>query len=117
MLKVSINQSINQSIKQTNKQTRTFVGILPSVTLFSFFVTLALYGWLFRDNPEAAFSNYRLWESIGFIAAFGYSFNLCTDIKLYICMGNLVIGMALYAVVEFMYRRSTNMSVDITPVK
>ena len=30
----------------------------------------ALYGILFPSKEEAAFSNYRLWESIGFIIAF-----------------------------------------------
>ena len=30
----------------------------------------ALYGVLFASKEEAAFSNYRLWESIGFIVAF-----------------------------------------------
>ena len=30
----------------------------------------ALYGVLFADSEEAAFSNYRLWESAGFIFTF-----------------------------------------------
>ena len=30
----------------------------------------ALYGVLFASQEEAAFSNYRLWESIGFLIAF-----------------------------------------------
>ncbi len=30
----------------------------------------ALYGVLFADCEEAAFSNYRLWESVGFIFTF-----------------------------------------------
>ena len=30
----------------------------------------ALYGVLFYSQEEAAFSNYRLWESFGFIIAF-----------------------------------------------
>ena len=30
----------------------------------------ALYGVLFENDEEAAFSNYRLWESAGFIIAF-----------------------------------------------
>ena len=32
-----------------------------------------LYGTLFRRNKEAAFSNYRLWESLGFVIAYAYS--------------------------------------------
>ena len=30
----------------------------------------ALYGVLFASEEEAAFSNYRLWESFGFFIAF-----------------------------------------------
>ena len=33
----------------------------------------AFYGVLFPNNEEAAFSNYRLWESVGFIIAFAYT--------------------------------------------
>ena len=32
----------------------------------------ALYGVLFPNKAEAAFSNYRLWESVGFVVAFSY---------------------------------------------
>ena len=30
----------------------------------------ALYGVIFKSNAEAAFSNYRLWESLGFLIAY-----------------------------------------------
>jgi hypothetical protein len=30
----------------------------------------ALYGVVFKNNEEAAFSNYRLWESMGFLLSF-----------------------------------------------
>jgi hypothetical protein len=30
----------------------------------------ALYGVAFKNNEEAAFSNYRLWESMGFLLSF-----------------------------------------------
>ena len=33
----------------------------------------AFYGVLFPESEEAAFSNYRLWESVGFIIAFAYT--------------------------------------------
>lgn len=74
----------------------------------------ALYGFLFTDNPEAAFANYRLWESLGFIFAFGYSSFVCTDIKLYICIAVLSLGMILYGVTEMLHRRRNSQSVDIT---
>eukprot|EP00058_Branchiostoma_floridae_P013373 XP_002598861.1 hypothetical protein BRAFLDRAFT_90114 [Branchiostoma floridae] len=61
----------------------------------------ALYGYLFRKNQEAGFSNYRLWESLGFVVAFAYSNFICTNVKLYILLGVLVLGMMGYAVVEY----------------
>ncbi|KAL3858705.1 hypothetical protein ACJMK2_008966 [Sinanodonta woodiana] len=66
----------------------------------------ALYGFLFTKNTEAAFANYRLWESIGFIIAFGYSGYLITRIKLYLCLAFLCVGMLFYGTVEVAYRRS-----------
>lgn len=60
----------------------------------------ALYGYLFSSSSEAAFSNYRLWESVGFIVAFAYSGFLCTQVKIFICMGVLVTGMLGYFAVE-----------------
>ena len=65
----------------------------------------ALYGYLFTDNSEPAFANYRLWESIGFIIAFAWSNFLVTYVKLYICLGFLTIGMILYIMVEIFDRR------------
>ena len=60
----------------------------------------ALYGCIFRHTTEAAFANYRLWESVGFIIAFGYSSFLCVYIKLIILMTTLIIGMIGYFLVE-----------------
>ncbi|XP_019639319.1 PREDICTED: uncharacterized protein LOC109481218 [Branchiostoma belcheri] len=65
----------------------------------------ALYGYLFRKNQEAGFSNYRLWESLGFVVAFAYSNFLCTDVKLYILLAVLVLGMMGYALVEYNERK------------
>ncbi|KAI8520861.1 Protein unc-93 A [Branchiostoma belcheri] len=64
-----------------------------------------LYGYLFRKNQEAGFSNYRLWESLGFVVAFAYSNFLCTDVKLYILLAVLVLGMMGYALVEYNERK------------
>lgn len=60
----------------------------------------ALYGVLFPKNEEAAFANYRLWESLGFIIAFAYSNALCITMKLYILLIMLTIGMIGYLVIE-----------------
>lgn len=59
-----------------------------------------LYGTLFRRNKEAAFSNYRLWESVGFVIAYAYSTHLCCRMKLYVQLTILVCGFILYVVVE-----------------
>ncbi|CAO1386891.1 unnamed protein product [Diamesa hyperborea] len=59
-----------------------------------------LYGTLFRRNKEAAFSNYRLWESLGFVIAYAYSTALCTAHKLYSVMGVLGLGAFCYIIVE-----------------
>lgn len=67
---------------------------------------LAYYGYLFPDNSEAAFSNYRLWESLGFILAFGYGNFVRTDIKLYITFSILLVGMFLYGVTEYLERQN-----------
>ncbi|XP_069092840.1 protein unc-93 homolog A-like [Pleurodeles waltl] len=64
--------------------------------------TSALYGVLFEKNKAAAFSNCCLWESVGFVAAFGYGSYLCVRVKLYILLCVLVLAMLLYGVVEFL---------------
>ncbi|KAM4694034.1 protein unc-93 homolog A-like isoform 1-T2 [Discoglossus pictus] len=68
--------------------------------------TNALYGILFDDHKEAAFANYRLWESLGFVIAYGYSTFLCTSVKLYIVLAVLVLAMLLYGVVEYLEQKN-----------
>ncbi|KAH8303132.1 UNC93-like protein [Drosophila kikkawai] len=64
-----------------------------------------LYGLLFRRNKEAAFSNYRLWESAGFVIAYAYATTLCTQMKLYILLAVLTLGCIGYVIVEILYRK------------
>ncbi|OXU27596.1 hypothetical protein TSAR_007442 [Trichomalopsis sarcophagae] len=64
-----------------------------------------LYGTLFRRNKEAAFSNYRLWESAGFVVAYAYSTHLCARMKLYVMLNVLIIGSIGYIIVELLHRR------------
>ena len=61
----------------------------------------ALYGVVFRNSTEAAYSNYRLLESLGFIIAYTYQSRLCLPVKAYILGAFLVVGVALYLVVEY----------------
>ncbi|XP_792123.3 protein unc-93 homolog A [Strongylocentrotus purpuratus] len=65
----------------------------------------ALYGILFLDEQEQAYSNYRLWESVGFSVAFAYSNFLCVWIKLTILVCVLGAGMLGYAGAELVARR------------
>ncbi|XP_061482362.1 protein unc-93 homolog A isoform X2 [Rhineura floridana] len=69
--------------------------------------TNALYGVLFEKHKEAAFANYRLWESLGFVIAFGYSTFLQVSIKLYIVLALLVVSLIFYGVVEYLESKSS----------
>lgn len=64
-----------------------------------------MYGTLFRRNKEAAFSNYRLWESMGFVVAYAYSTNLCAYMKCYVLLAVLILGVIGYAIVEINHNK------------
>lgn len=66
-----------------------------------------LYGILFEKHKEAAFANYRLWESLGFVIAFGYSTKLQVYIKLYILLAVLALSMVMYGAVEYIEAKSS----------
>ena len=61
----------------------------------------ALSGILFPGKEEAAFSNFRLWESTGSVITYAYSPYLCTHTKLYVLMGILCLGMVGYVLIEW----------------
>ncbi|CAL8318219.1 unnamed protein product [Merluccius merluccius] len=63
--------------------------------------TNALYGVLFPRAKEAAFANYRMWESLGFVIAFAYSTFLCLNTKLYILLFVLLLTTVTYPIVEY----------------
>ncbi|XP_076470843.1 protein unc-93 homolog A-like [Babylonia areolata] len=65
----------------------------------------AVYGTLFTDNSEAAFSNYRLWESIGFGLIYAIQHNTRTINKLYICIIFLLTGMLGFGTVGVIEKR------------
>ena len=65
----------------------------------------SLYGVLFENNKEAAFSNYRLWESIGYLTAFILQTQLCIEIKLYLLLVMIGLGLMGYVCVEISERR------------
>ena len=66
----------------------------------------ALYGCLFANDEEAAFSNYRLWESMGFIFAFATnSAGMCVFPKIISTIAFLGLGMLGYLILELLERR------------
>lgn len=72
---------------------------------------IGIYGALFRRNKEAAFSNYRLWESAGFVIAYAYSTTLCALMKLYVLFSVLVLGILGWIIVEVRHRRKVRVVV------
>ena len=61
----------------------------------------ALHGVLFPEDSEAAFSNYRLWESMGFLFAFiSQACGVCLLPKLVLALIFLILGMAGYLILE-----------------
>ncbi|XP_033118766.1 protein unc-93 homolog A-like [Anneissia japonica] len=76
----------------------------------------AIYGVYFNDRQEAAFSNYRLWESVGFAASFAYSNFLCVSTKLAILVSFLAIGITSYLFIEIKESRK-ELYIPTTPTK
>ncbi|KAI9547294.1 Protein unc-93 A [Dissostichus eleginoides] len=74
--------------------------------------TNALYGILFSQHKEAAFANYRMWESLGFVIAFAYSTFLCLETKLYILLSVLVLTVFTYPIVEYHERKHPTPSIQ-----
>ena len=68
---------------------------------------VALYGVLFTGQEvTGGFSNYRLWESTGFLISYILQVNVCVDAKLWILISTLAIGMTGYLTVEYMEQES-----------
>ncbi|KAK7077589.1 Ion channel regulatory protein UNC-93, partial [Halocaridina rubra] len=62
----------------------------------------AFYGVIFLGKSEAAFSNYRLWESLGFIIAYAFSTVSCIDEKVITLLVFLCTGFTGYLVIEIL---------------
>ncbi|CAG0883173.1 unnamed protein product [Cyprideis torosa] len=63
----------------------------------------AFYGVLFPESEEAAFSNYRLWESIGFILAYALNNLVCVRFHTTVVATVLGVGMAGYMIIEVIH--------------
>ncbi|CAH3025931.1 unnamed protein product [Porites evermanni] len=73
----------------------------------------AMYGVFFHDNQEPAFSNYRLWESLGFVLAFAYANFLCIRVKLIILLLVLTISMVGYILAEYINRKQVDQEYSV----
>lgn len=71
-----------------------------------------MYGILFHDKKEEAFSNFRLWESLGFAISYAYSSTLCCNTKLYLLIVYLTIGLLCYVLLEIFNRKSKKKNND-----
>jgi len=68
----------------------------------------ALYGVLFASDEEAAFSNYRLWESMGFLVAFiTQASGVCIFPKFILTLCVLFVAMVGYLILEVMERKES----------
>merc|ERR1711892_1627836 len=71
----------------------------------------ALYGVLFASDEEAAFSNYRLWESMGFLLAFiTQASGVCVLLKLILALFLLAFAMVGYLMLELLERKEARSS-------
>ena len=62
----------------------------------------ALYGVLFTgEESTGGFSNYRLWESVGFILAYILQTQVCILTKIWVLVIMLGLGMTGYLTVEW----------------
>lgn len=112
----------NRHVSTTYHQmTRMFVCLaLPQKKLHRllflviyFFVT-AYYGILFPGREEAAFANFRLWESMGYIIAYIISPYMRTSEKTYLILVTLIVGVLCYFIVEYRDRKSKKFAVQKT---
>ncbi|XP_028130120.2 UNC93-like protein isoform X1 [Diabrotica virgifera virgifera] len=63
-------------------------------------------GILFPGEEEAAFSNFRLWESTGSVISYIWSPYLCVRTKIYLLMGLIFVGVLGYTAVEYIQSKN-----------
>ena len=74
----------------------------------------AFYGVLFVNNDEAAFSNYRLWESSGFVIFYIITPYIRIRIALIILLVCLSLGMTGYGLTEYRWNKKAK-KVQVMP--
>ncbi|CAF4042969.1 unnamed protein product [Rotaria sordida] len=72
----------------------------------------SFYGVLFTDKDEAAFSNYRLWESSGFVIFYIITPYIRIKIGLIILLIFLTLGMIGYGATEYLLIKKKNKVTD-----
>ncbi|XP_026327535.1 UNC93-like protein [Hyposmocoma kahamanoa] len=68
----------------------------------------AFVGTLFPGQEEAAYANFRLWESVGYIIAYVISPYLRISEKTYLLLVMMFVGVFLFFIVEFKESRNRN---------
>ncbi|KAI0980382.1 hypothetical protein GJ496_003647 [Pomphorhynchus laevis] len=67
----------------------------------------AFYGFVFKNNLEPAYSNYRLWESIGFVVAYAYTPFIRVKDSAIVLIVILTLGVIGFGVVDIRYNFPT----------
>jgi hypothetical protein len=69
-----------------------------------FLIVSATYGVLFTEH-ESAFSNFRLWESLGFVIAYVYTPRIRIKYAHIILLCVLTVSMICYTIIDVKERR------------
>lgn len=77
----------------------------------------ALFGVVFRENIEVAYSNLNLWTYIGSMMVLGWSHFLCMDVKMYILFGMMVTGYVGYIILEIIIHFQNNLTVPDSTIE
>lgn len=77
------------------------------------FYFTASYGILFRGDEEASYSNFRVWEGVGFIAAYAYSPHLCSRSKIILMIVITCIAGVCYLLGEIIASRRPKTSFSL----
>ncbi len=75
----------------------------------------SFYGVLFVDNDAAAFSNYRLWESTGFVIFYIITPYIRLRLSLIILLIFLTLGMMGYGKTEYRLRKTKIQNNQVAP--
>lgn len=76
-----------------------FLNILISNFLFlCIFFIPALYGLMFPQDREAAFSNFFFWSFLGYFLSYSYANYFNVAVKINIMMTFLIVGIVLYLI-------------------